>query len=171
MTDEPISVVGRISEQDYVRAQWLAMRPGPVRTIFWTLMLGLLLVAAGVRIVGFLDGTYSAAEAFPVPLMVCVVVVVVFVLVPWRIRRSYRNFPAIREPIDTRWTAEGLDYDSERAKGEVPWRMFVKYRENRHVFLVYQSPRLFHMVPKSMLRPGDEERLRDLLRRNLGKAR
>ena len=64
---EPIKVVGRIEESDYVRAQWLHLRPRPIMAVLGILFVLLLVAGGTVQLVGWARGHGRASDSFMLP--------------------------------------------------------------------------------------------------------
>jgi len=105
-----------------------------------------------------------------VPFLAAVVLTYLFVYKPWSYRRIYRKQPSLHEPVSIDFGESGMAYSSEHSQGEVPWRMFIKWREGTRLFLVYSAPNLFHIIPKRLLDADGADRLRALLQSGLGRA-
>ena len=164
-----VRVQGKISEADYVRAQWLHLRTRKTYLAFGVLLAAVLLMFAVVKTVGWVRGD-NPPESIVAPLFLSLAYLsYFFIFLPYWFRRSYRNYPAIREPVDLTFNEEGLNFISENAQGKIPWKHFHKWRAGRSLFLIYQSPGLFHIVPKQLLSPSEgEQELRGFLEKTVG---
>lgn len=165
-----IQVRGNILESDYVSAQYLHSR---ARRVFLAMGVVLLVLGLVITVSNFLlwmDGSKSATDAAWFPLLVVVVLGYIFVFRPWCFRWNYRKTPAMHEPISIDLGDGGMAYSSENGQGEIPWRLFIKWREGKKLFLIYSAPNLFHVVPKHLLPSDDVDKLRALLSEKLGRA-
>ena len=59
------------------------------------------------------------------------------------------------------WSEAGLKATGSHGEWTVPWGDYLKWAENSKVILLFQSPRLFQMLPKRFL---DTEQVADLRR-------
>jgi YcxB-like protein len=76
-----------------------------------------------------------------------------FLLVPFTTRRTYRKHRALHRPYTFAWSESGLTITSESGEWKVAWSDYLKWDENAQIFLLYQAPRLFNMLPKRVLTP------------------
>jgi|SoiMethySBSTD1v2_1073268.scaffolds.fasta_scaffold17387_13 hypothetical protein len=167
---ETIRITGRIEEFDYVRAQWLHLRPGRVMAIFGVLFLLMILAGGVVQLVGWARGDASASESLMLPFLFCVFLGY-GALLTWRFKRSYRTYKAIQVPIDIEMSGNGFHAKSEHGESRLTWDMFRKYKESKRTLLLYQTAGLFHVLPKRLFRDAaDVDRARELFARNVRSA-
>ena len=165
-----IKVTGRIEEADYVRAQWLHLRPRPIMAVFGVLFVAMLIVGGAFQIMGWVQGENPASDALMLPFLASVLLLY-FAFLSWRFRRSYRNYKAIKVPIDIEISETELHGKSVHGEARLPWDLFRKFKENKHLFLLYQSDGLFHMLPKRLFSgEADVQRARDIFLRQVKSA-
>ncbi len=75
-------------------------------------------------------------------------------------RRTYRQQRSLHGEIGLNWTEEQLEFDSEYGKFAMPWSHFVRWGEDKHVFLLFESNRLYRIIPKRVLDAENERSLR-----------
>ncbi len=166
-----ITLRGRITEKDYVRAQWLHLRPRPVLAA-----LGIVIAAAAIclsawQIYSWGTGELEAADAAKLPTIVSILAGYFAIIVPWRFRKSFRTARALHEPLEMEITDSGLFGYSQYGEARLPWKLFYRFKENHHVFLVYQSDALLHIIPKRLLEgPKAVEAVRGILKREIRPA-
>jgi len=165
-----IEIRGKILESDYVDAQRLHSRARRVIAIMGVVVLLLGLAVTILNVMAWLNGSISAGDAALFPFLVGLLLAYLFVLRPWSWRRTYRKHPALHEPVSIDLGDDGLAYASDHGEGELPWRMFIKWREGKRLFLLYSAPNLFHIIPKRTLEADRVESLRSLLSEKLGRA-
>ena len=76
-----------------------------------------------------------------------------FLLIPITTRRTYRNHKALHHPYTFSWSETGLTVTSTSGEWQVAWSDYLKWHEDAQVFVLYQAPRLFNMLPKRALTP------------------
>ena len=76
-----------------------------------------------------------------------------FLLVPIATRRTYRKHKALHRPYTFSWSESGLKITSESGEWHVAWSDYLKWDENALIFILYQAPRLFNILPKRALTP------------------
>ena len=165
-----IQIRGHILESDYLHAQHLHMRARRALSVMGIVLIFLGLALSILNVLSWMDGSKSANDAMMLPALIALVLGYIYAYLPWSYRRIYRKQPSLHEPVDIEWGDGGLAYDTEHNKGEIPWRLFTKWREGRRTFLIYSAPNLFHIVPKRLLEGNGEEQLRTLLVNKLGQA-
>jgi hypothetical protein len=82
-----------------------------------------------------------------------------FLSVPISTRKSYRNHKALHRPYTFSWSETGLAVTSASGEWNVAWSDYLKWDENARVFILYQAPRLFNILPKRAL---TEEQIVDI---------
>ena len=76
-----------------------------------------------------------------------------FLFVPISTRRTYRKHKALHRPYTYSWSETGLAITSSSGEWHVAWSDYLKWDENALVFILYQAPRLFNILPKRALTP------------------
>ena len=76
-----------------------------------------------------------------------------FLFVPITTRRTYRKQKTLHRPYTYSWSETGLTVTSTSGEWQVAWGDYLKWAEDAQVFVLYQAPRLFNMVPKRALSP------------------
>ncbi|MGC2248940.1 MAG: YcxB family protein [Terriglobales bacterium] len=64
----------------------------------------------------------------------------------------------------------GIDSSSPTGSTQSTWSAYTRYVESRNLFLLYQAPHVFSLLPKRAFAPGEEESFRGLLNAKLGAA-
>ncbi|AXQ27648.1 YcxB family protein [Solimonas sp. K1W22B-7] len=148
---------GRIGEGDYVAAQFLHLRPGPLP-----------LAALGLLVAGCVVGL--ALTRSPVLLSTCAALASYVVLVmPWRARRRYRANPAIARPVRIAIDAEGLRFDRGGREQALRWDQIGRWRGSRQLVLLYPVESGFYLVPAAFFaRAEDFDAFTALLRDRVG---
>lgn len=139
-----------ISEDKYVRAAKLYGAPTRKQWIYNVLGLVILIVvaifghfelirfAAGCGIVAGVLG-YLAAT---------------FYLIPSQARRQYRTTPAAKVPFGIALVEEGIRINQPDSDALLKWEYLFKWRENEEFILLYQSNRLYSIIPKRFAAGG-----------------
>ncbi len=85
--------------------------------------------------------------------------------IPWRAHRVYQQLKALQSPYKMRLSEEGIFAKNEHGESLTPWSHVYKWKEDRHLFLVYHAEVVFQMIPKHCIASESEaEALRELLR-------
>jgi hypothetical protein len=99
------------------------------------------------------------------------IVWVYYILTPILSRRHYRQYKAMHEEFTVELLDEGLRFTSVNSDIRIPWANIIKWRHNETCILIYQMPRLYGVVPKSVAARGfDVALLISRLTEQVGKA-
>lgn len=160
----------QISEQDFIDAQRLHMRPGKARRVFHYI-LGVIVIP-GLIFLAAAD-EYRAREPALIALGVIVLVIILFVVVvPWRLRRFYREQKTLQYPVTMELNEEGVFSEGETGTGRIKWDDFYAWKQDSKMILLYQARNLFNVIPCRVFAPtqnGGE--VIDLIERKLPKKR
>jgi hypothetical protein len=77
-----------------------------------------------------------------------------FIRIPMRARRHYRQYKAIQELITAELTETGINLSTENGGANLQWSKIFQWRQNDRFVFVYPMPILFYLVPKSIARDG-----------------
>jgi hypothetical protein len=76
-----------------------------------------------------------------------------FLPIPIATRRTYRKHKVLHRPYTFSWSETGLTITSTSGEWRLAWSDYLKWDENALIFILYQAPRLFNMLPKRALTP------------------
>lgn len=82
---------------------------------------------------------------------------------PLLARRIYRQQRSLHGEIGLAWTDERLEFDSEYGQFAMPWNHFTRWAEDNRTFVLFESDRLYRIIPKRVLDADTERSLRDRL--------
>jgi hypothetical protein len=74
-----------------------------------------------------------------------------FLSIPITTRKTYRDHKTIHRPYTYSWSETGLAVASANGEWNLAWSDYLKWDENAQVFILYQAPRLFNILPKRAL--------------------
>ena len=134
----------KLTDKDYYQAQWIHYKLSLVKFA--------LIILVSIWFGYFL---YSTSE-----LSILAVIGSVTAWLLWyfgyyliylrlRCKKIYRQQKNLSLPVEYLWDHEGIHVSNENSSGRMLWSDFVKYRENKYLFLLYQSDVMFNMLPKS----------------------
>jgi hypothetical protein len=165
-----ITIDLKLEPGDLLRAQYLHYRPRP-----WLRNVYLAVVAAlfAAIVYSYLERqrhlcirlcVYSAIAAIYLLLYY-------FALLPWKARRIFRQQKGLHHSVQIELRDDGLFSLSPRGSATVPWADLLKWKENKHLLLLYHSDVLFHMLPKRCFPTAEAlSSAQALLRDRLGRA-
>jgi hypothetical protein len=93
------------------------------------------------------------------------VVALVMVVNPIGARRQYAQQKSLQGEIAIGWSEEGMHFDTEYGAFSMPWNHFHRWVEDKRTFLLFESSRLYRVIPKRVLSEDQQASLRQLLPR------
>lgn len=153
-------IEGIVREADYIRSQYLHLRPRPV------------LAALGILILGLLIWALLSVPGWILPAAVAYLSLVFLVILPYRGRRNYRQYKALSEPTTIELRDEGIFFKRTNGEGLLPWSQIIKWRESKTLVLLYPANNMFHLVPRHFFATPDAfATFKEALRSRVGSAR
>ncbi|MCR6672257.1 YcxB family protein [Devosia ginsengisoli] len=131
--------------------------------IAWTcLWLGFLVFLA------FVNGMDRALARWPMLLGISLlpflaILLLVWILGPISARRMFRQQKSLQGQLVYAWTDTGLHVESEYGAFAMPWSHFIRWAEDDRTFLLFESDRLYRMIPKRVLTADQQASLRRAL--------
>jgi hypothetical protein len=152
----------RISEDDYAAAMKLFVRLARTRRV-------LLIAIVAVLALGALLGGRTLWPVVLVGFVGVGIIVMPIALAPTVARRHYRQYKGMQEAFGAELLDHGLRIESLHGEGTIVWENILQWRQNDRFVLVYVMPRLFHVLPKSVVEQGfDMPALIERLGRQVG---
>jgi len=93
------------------------------------------------------------------------VIILVMVAGPIGARRQYAQQRSLKGEMSVGWSEEGLHLDTEYGAFTMPWDHFKRWVEDERTFLLFESARLYRVIPKRVLSEAQQESLRHQLAR------
>ncbi|WP_081992545.1 YcxB family protein [Collimonas arenae] len=154
----------RISEKEYMQAMNLASKSSPRQ---WGLIF--MMVLAVTAVLSSLGSGTRLDIAFNSLLILIIFGVVIFIYLPYVIRKGYRQNKDIQGTHAIELLDNGIELSSPTTVANVPWDHIVKWRQKGDWIFLYRTSRAFHMLPKSVATNGfDLPLLIDRLTQNVG---
>ena len=137
---------GVVSESDYLKSQYLHLKPN----LIFSILGALISVSALVVLV----------LAFSWILLACIAYFVLYfgVFIPWRVKKLYKEYAAIRDPVTVNVLEEGLEFVSEKGHSTMPWADVRKTKSNDSLILVYPNSSIYHILPCHFFSSAEEGR-------------
>jgi hypothetical protein len=85
-------------------------------------------------------------------------------------RKAYAAQKTLQHQMTVAWSQEGFRSTAQQGDWNIPWGDYLKWAEDDKVLLLYQGPRVFNIVPKRVLAPGQVDDLRQLVAANIKPA-
>ena len=151
-----LEMKGRIDANDYVRAQYLHLRPRLLYKILGGVVLAAFVLAAWLSLT---SGDLDAMD-FLVFALVIFLVLNFTVYLPWKTRRLYKQQKSLQGELSYVFNNDGVAVDSENGNWKTPWTDYVRWKKNDQLLLLYLSDCIYHMIPKRLfVDPGDFDKL------------
>ncbi|ANM30839.1 hypothetical protein ABI59_16550 [Acidobacteria bacterium Mor1] len=137
-----------LPEDAFVSAQWLHLKPRGLKVVlFGLILISLLWVGIGT-IYRWAQGEIPGSDVWPYGLFLGLLLAFLIWL-PFKFRASYRQHKILQRPFELELSPTGLrKHDSDEE--EIPWSQYVGYRKNDSVLLIYQTPALFQVLPRTL---------------------
>jgi hypothetical protein len=156
----------QITEEDYIRAQYLHVRPRPV-----FLAAGVLMVVAALTIIVLKLFVYPSTMSQPAPYVLFAVLVYLalrfFVIMPMSAKRIYREQKTLHDPYEVEITEETIRFASRHGGSSAAWRQLHKYKVGKDFILLYPSRETFHMFPRRWFSDEQFTEFQGILARHL----
>ena len=161
-----MEVAYQCNADDYVEAQ--RAHALKIWVVYIPLMLGILFFALGVWQV------FSVGFARAVPALV------LGALWMWlfrsvfggkRLQRDFQKHAHLGKESRLRIDDEGISITNDVSSASNRWALYSSFRETNSLFVLYQGPRLFEMIPKRAFGDADLPRFRDLLTQEISKPK
>jgi len=157
-----------ITPEVYLQAARLS---GRVRRIISFVILAILAVLSGLLIANR-GAQWNNASTLWTLGYALIIALEYYWLLPHRVRKLHRQQKMLHQELTVVLTEEAMSVSIEEGHSKIRWEKFHKWKEDRNLFLVYQSDRMFHMIPKrAFLDEKDVAALRTILTEKIGKPR
>lgn len=159
-----------LTEDDFLAARWLHVRPRPS----FKVMIGLLAVCF---LAGLFGAIYGAAtfhwDAWLalIGMIASVPLLAVYfkIILPRSWRRTYRQAAALHVPMDIAYSEERFETSSEKGGVKLAWQDFRRWKMNGRTVLLYISDQVMCPLRKHWFENDEEwQKFLGLLRRKLG---
>jgi hypothetical protein len=66
-------------------------------------------------------------------------------------RKAFGQQKGFHKPITVAWNGEGVSFEGYHGIARFKWTDFVQIRQDRHLILMYESERIYRVIPKRAL--------------------
>ncbi len=77
-------------------------------------------------------------------------------------RKTYREQKTLHKPVHLSWSEDGVHFSSDFGEARLQWTDFLKARQDRHCILLYESRRLYRLIPTRILADNQLRKLQSL---------
>lgn len=145
----------KITESDFVEAQWLHMKTNlkmKVRPLFWYLCL---LFAIPGMVLAFVYCLYQWTQGITPDWQFWLIygaIIYVFIIYciyfPRRWENIYKQTRLLQEESDLEFSEDGLSGSSDRGEAKLEWDLFKKWKEGKNIIILYQGDFYMNIIPK-----------------------
>ena len=151
-----------ITEQDYQKSMMLHMKQRSLRTA----------AIACLALVVFFGAVSGLATALSMGVFFALYLGFLMWVVRRNIRKIYRSMPQLHGEQTIQFDEEGLVWHNSYALSKVKWQLFQKFDVDENLYILYQAPHMFNMIPRNAFQSeAQEEAFRMMLEINVKPAR
>ena len=161
----------KLTANDYVKANWLAMRLSPVRRV--------LLALYFIALVSLFIGTLMPYGGYLTMQFGCLFGVGIafgariFILMPRHAKKIYQQQKSLQEEVEIEFTETHYMSSAPSGNACIPWGDFHKWKRNKEMLLIYRSDALMTIIPFRCFENQTDDVLEicNILATNLGKEK
>jgi len=148
-------IKGKLSLDDCKKAQWLHLRPRPLLKYIGIILLSLFTF---IFIVSSYEAIFKGVLDRRILIFwACFAYIAFFCFFyPLRVKRLYRQHKLLKAPIDYEFRESGIKIKSPSVDANLGWDTFIKWKEGKKLFILYQNDALMNIVPKRFFNSEDD---------------
>lgn len=143
-----MKISARLTPEDCVAARWTAIRPRPLIRYLGYAVLALYCACLIWQAVDVVRGRNLAGEFWWMLGVAAYLGFLLFVVMPWRVRRIYRQQKALQRPFEMEFGDTRFSVTAENGSFSMAWADFHKWKKGAKVLLLYQSEAIMHPIPR-----------------------
>jgi len=155
------TIQGTFTEEDYLNANKLHRRYS--KTWRW-LYIALILELCLLLFLAFYTQRWT-----PVIIGVILALLLIglyMVYLPYRLRKIFKQQKELHRPYTITIDEAGTHFKNEMGEANRPWNIFLKWKEDDNIIILYHSDLLFSMLPKRYLNDESIQFIRGQLEKN-----
>lgn len=148
------------NSSDHRSAQWLNIKP---RRSYAVVGVGLLVLTVWATWYAFF---YTDLDWPPWVLSASLAYLFLHfcIFLPWHWNKMFRQQKSFHRESLLRVNNDGIEAQSENGAGQIHWSDFIRWKEDKHIFLLYLSDVSFLMIPTRIFHSDQMiEEFRDLI--------
>jgi hypothetical protein len=166
-----VKISYRITREDYIDAQKLHRSKSP-GAVVRAIRLGAKVLAVAIFLILLAWVLISGdRRLWPslAPLFILGVLwaLIFWVWAPFYWRRSYAKDRRFQQQFTADISEDGVHLESVDFDANLKWSIYLRFLESDRIFLLYQTDRMFNLLPKAAFAPGEIDEFRQLARRKL----
>ncbi len=151
-----MKINSQLAWTDYLKAQYLHMRPGTLGGTLRYVLLGFfVLISIAGMASSVVVGGWSESWPFFVPILLLLALIPLYfyVFLPRRVRHLFEQNKELGAPVEHEITVDGLASASQYGNSKRPWSIFRKWKESQDLLMLYITDIQFIMIPKRFCSP------------------
>jgi hypothetical protein len=159
----------QLTPDDLVAAHRLSLRPRAGFRGACYVLLGLVVVAAAISSTAIIRRE-APLNSLTVPLLlVAYVAIIVFVIMPWRARKIFRQQKGLQRPYTVTLESDEFVVEAHNGHMRLKWSDVHKWKYNHRLILLYHSDAIYSMIPCRVFSgPTERDEALGFLRQRLG---
>jgi hypothetical protein len=166
-----MKITYHITREDFIDAQKLHRSKSPSAFVRAIVLIGKILVGASVLVLIVLAAVDRDRKLWsnlaPLIILLALWLLALLVWVPFNWRRCYARDRRLQHEFTANISEDGVHLQSSDFDANLKWSLYLRFLESDRVFLLYQTNRMFNLLPKAAFGPGEIDEFRELARRNL----
>jgi hypothetical protein len=166
-----MKITYHITREDFIDAQKLHRSKSPSAFVRAIVLIGKILVGASVLVLIVLAAVDRDRKLWsnlaPLIILLALWSLALLVWVPFNWRRCYAKDRRLQHEFTANISEDGVHLQSSDFDANLKWSLYLRFLESDRVFLLYQTNRMFNLLPKAAFGPGEIDEFRELARRNL----
>lgn len=158
------TIEGTISLEDFQNANRLGRKPKGFALIVRILSYAVIAICALI-ILFLVFNSPSLGTILPLFLMAGIIVFM-FAYMPYRVKKVYEQQKELHYPYTITIDEMGIYTKNKIGEAKRPWSLFVKWREDKNLIMLYHSDVMFSMLTKRYLTEEALRFIHEQLRRN-----
>lgn len=143
-----MKITGQVEYNDYLQGFLLHYKSNPsTMFLFYGILIFCGLLGISSLILSIIRG-YPITYALIILFVALSVFLYRFVFLPIQIKNSFRIQKELNAPFEYEFTETHMLLNTLYNKSSIPFTEFVKWKENKVVFLLYYNPNCFYVIPK-----------------------
>jgi len=163
-----MKITYHITREDYIDAQKLHRSKSPsgairaIRLGAQVLAVAIFLILLAWVVISRDRGLWPSLA--PLFILGVLWALLLWVWVPFNWRRCYAKDRRLHDEFTAEISEEGVYMESPTFNANLKWGLFLRFLESDRVFLLYQTSRMFNLLPKLAFAPTEIDEFRQLLR-------
>ena len=128
------------------------LRP-PIGWLLWLIVV----LGAALLVLDSLDGAFELSSIAVLVAVPIAIALVNFWLVPWQMRRQFRQSAALQDEFTLSFDHEAITFAGKRGTTTIPMEEYHAVMDAGEVILLYQTEAFFNAIPKAPLEGAADE--------------